>query len=147
MTEQAERNEAVVVDCDLDEPPHQVWRALTEADLMAAWLGPNDIRPEVGHRFEVQPEPDAGASVSCEVLEVEPDRTLTYSWRETREDGPPLESQVTWTLVPRFDGGTRLRVVHDGFTLVGGRVLAMAAARGLRLRTGGYWRPWLRLAA
>jgi uncharacterized protein YndB with AHSA1/START domain len=151
MTEPNPSTETVIVDCDLDEPPHKVWRALTEAELMAAWLGPNDFRPEVGRRFEVQAEPDRGASVSCEVLEVEPDRSITYSWRETREDGPPLDSQVTWTLVPRFDGGTRLRIVHDGFTLLGGRVLALAGggaiSRALRLRAHGVLCQRLRMAA
>jgi uncharacterized protein YndB with AHSA1/START domain len=151
MTEPTQTAETVVVDCDLDESPHKVWRALTEAELMAAWLGANDIRPEVGCRFEVRAAPDA-APVACEVLEVEPDRSLTYSWRETREDGPPLESQVTWTLVPRIDGGTRLRVVHDGFTLLGGRVLALAGGGAilrtlLLARTRGLRRPPLGLAA
>jgi uncharacterized protein YndB with AHSA1/START domain len=142
MTDQTETRESVVVDYQLEEPPHQVWRALTEPDLLAAWLGPNDIRPEVGHRFRVEAAPDAGGAAQCEVLEVEPDRTLTYSWREAREDGPALDSQVTWTITPRFDGGTHLRLVHDGFSLVGGRVLALAGAAGglsrdLRGRTLG----------
>jgi uncharacterized protein YndB with AHSA1/START domain len=45
--------ETIVVDYDLAEPPKKVWRALTEPGLLAAWLGPNDIRPEVGHRFRL----------------------------------------------------------------------------------------------
>jgi uncharacterized protein YndB with AHSA1/START domain len=150
MTEPKTTSETVVVDCDLDEPPHKVWRALTEPELVAEWLGPNDMRPEVGHRFEVQAAPDGGAGISCEVLEVEPDRSLTYTWRETRDDGPPLESQVTWTLVPRFDGGTRLRIVHDGFTLAGERVLAMARAgfgHVPLMHVHGRWRGHWRLAA
>jgi len=137
--------DAVVVDCDLEEPPHKVWRALTEADLLAAWLGPNDIRPEVGHRFEVRPDAEAKA-IACEVLEVEPQRSLRYAWRETDPDGRPVESEVTWTLIPRFDGGTRLRVVHGGFA----PVLALAGARSPAAaleRLLGLWADVLRLAA
>ena len=32
--------EDIVVECTLDAPPEKVWRALTEPDLVAAWLLP-----------------------------------------------------------------------------------------------------------
>lgn len=128
MSELTETTETVVVDYDLDEAPHQVWRALTEPDLLAAWLGPNDIRAEVGRRFRVDAAPGSDSTVECEVLEVEPGRSLTYSWREARDDGPALDSQVTWVLTPTFTGGTHLRLVHDGFGLSDGRILALACA-------------------
>jgi len=129
MSDLANTTQTIVADYDLPEPPHQVWRALTEPDLLAAWLGPNDIRPEVGHRFQVETaEPGLGGAIQCEILEVDPKRSITYSWREERDDGPALDSQVTWTLTPTFVGGTRLRLVHDGFALTGGRTLALAGA-------------------
>lgn len=84
----------VVVDYDLDEPPYKVWRALTEPALMAAWLGDNDIAPEVGHRFQVEATPGAHGPVECEVLEAEPDRRLSYSWREARDGGTALDSST-----------------------------------------------------
>jgi uncharacterized protein YndB with AHSA1/START domain len=43
------------------------------------------------------------------VLEVEPNRTLSYTW-----DGMGLESVVTWTLSP-IATGTRLRMEQTGF--------------------------------
>ena len=142
--------ETIVADYDLAEPPHKVWRALTEPDLLAAWLGPNDIRPKVGHRFKV--EPGADGAVQCEVLEVEPNKTITYSWRESRNGGPALDSEVTWILTPTFTGGTHLRLVHDGFVLSAGRLLAMAGAgrsisRALVCRIEGVLADVLRLAA
>ena len=33
-------------ECDLPDPPEKVWRALTEPELLAAWMMPNDIKPE-----------------------------------------------------------------------------------------------------
>jgi uncharacterized protein YndB with AHSA1/START domain len=140
--------ETIVADYDLAEPPHKVWRALTEPDLLAAWLGPNDIRPEVGHRFKVEPGTDG--SVQCEVLEVEPNRSITYSWREARDGGPALDSQVTWILTPTFIGGTHLRLVHDGFALSSGQTLAMAGyalSRALAPRIVAILTEALRLAA
>ena len=146
--------ETIVVDYELAEPPHQVWRALTEPDLLTAWLGPNDIRPEVGHRFRIDAAPEQGrdGDVQCEVLEVEPNRSLTFSWREQRDGGLALDSQVTWTLTPTFVGGTHLRVVHDGFVLSGGRVLALAGygagiSRALAWRLVGLLAANFRVAA
>jgi len=129
MSDLATPTQTIVADFDLAEPPHKVWRALTEPELLAAWLGPNDIRPEVGHRFQVETaEPGTDSAIQCEVLEVDPKRSITYSWREERGDGPALDSQVTWTLTPTFVGGTHLRLVHYGFAPTGGRVFALADA-------------------
>ena len=47
-------SDAVVLECDLPEPRDKVWRALTEQDLLAKWLLPNDIRPEVGAKFQLE---------------------------------------------------------------------------------------------
>jgi uncharacterized protein YndB with AHSA1/START domain len=51
---------------------------------------------------------DWGA-VDCKVLEIEPHRSLAYTW-----DAMGLESVVTWTLTPA-DGGTHLRMEQTGF--------------------------------
>lgn len=121
-------SQSVVVDCDLDEPPEKVWRALTTPELMAAWLAEGDIKAEVGHRFELQPQaggPDA--PVECEVLEADPGARLRFSWRERDEAGDPVDSEVTFVLTPTINGGTRLRLVHEGF--VGAGVLVCAIGR------------------
>src|SRR3981189_1443756 len=74
--------EPIVFECDLPHSPALVWRALTDRDLLGAWLLPNDMRPEVGARFSFErPDQQPGYSIECEVLEVEPNRTL--QWRQT----------------------------------------------------------------
>jgi uncharacterized protein YndB with AHSA1/START domain len=115
----------IVVECDLEAPPEQVWRALTEPALLSRWLMPNDIRAEVGERFRFRPEPANGngavsqGAIDCEVLESEPRRLLRYSWRGPRDErdrhGRPLDSEVTFLLAETAGGGTRLRVIHSGF--------------------------------
>jgi uncharacterized protein YndB with AHSA1/START domain len=99
------------VDEFLAHPPARVWRALTDPDLLARWLMPNDFRPAVGHAFTFRTDPQPGFDgvVHCEVLALEPERRLCISWR-----GGPLDTTVTWTLVPE-GRGTRLFLVHDGF--------------------------------
>lgn len=66
----------------------------------------SDFKPAVGHRFNFRA--DWGA-VDCEVLTIEPDKRLAYSW-----DAYGLKSTVTWTLTPTSKG-TRLRMEQAGF--------------------------------
>ncbi len=107
MTEPA----TVEVDQFLRHPPAKVWRALTDADRIARWLMPNDFLPVVGHRFTFRTEarPGFDGIVRCEVLELEPERRMRWSWR-----GGTLDSTVTWTLTPEGHG-TRLFLRHEGF--------------------------------
>jgi uncharacterized protein YndB with AHSA1/START domain len=89
----SERDDAVVVECDLDAPLDQVWRALTDPDLVEAWLAPREGGVELG-----------------DMREIEPGRRLSYDWREA--DGRGLDSVVTFTLTETGDG-VRLRIVHE----------------------------------
>src|SRR3546814_1023745 len=65
-----------------------------------------DVAPRLGHRFAFGAD---WGHVDCEVVEVEPERRLAYSW-----DGKGLESTVTWTLTPTGTG-THLRMEQTGF--------------------------------
>jgi uncharacterized protein YndB with AHSA1/START domain len=115
------RRESIVVENDLPDPPERVWRALTDPSLLEAWLMPNNIRAEVGARFQFRTAPAPGRSgiVECEVLEVVPHRLLVYSWRggskATGSYGHELDTVVTWRLTPIANGGTRLYLEHSGF--------------------------------
>ena len=41
-------------------PPDKVWRALTDPELLGAWLMPNDFQARVGHRFTFRTDPVQG---------------------------------------------------------------------------------------
>jgi uncharacterized protein YndB with AHSA1/START domain len=97
---------SVVVERELPYPPEKIWRALTQPHLMEAWLMKTDFTPVVDQRFKFRA--DWGA-VDCEVMAVEPNRTLSYSWAAFG-----LDSIVTWTLTPT-GLGTRLRMEQSGF--------------------------------
>jgi uncharacterized protein YndB with AHSA1/START domain len=117
----AKRTESIVVETDLPDPPERVWRALTEAALLEAWLMPNNIRAEVGAKFQFRtaPAPGWNGVVECEVLEVVPERLLVYSWRGGSKlaegYGHEVETVLTWKLTPLDNGGTRLFMEHAGF--------------------------------
>jgi uncharacterized protein YndB with AHSA1/START domain len=97
---------SVVVEREIPFPPEKIWRALTQPHLIAEWLMSNDFAPVVGHRFDFRAD---WGSVACEVMEVEPNRTLSYTWAAYG-----LDSTVTWTLTPTT-AGTRLRMEQSGF--------------------------------
>jgi uncharacterized protein YndB with AHSA1/START domain len=126
----------IVVECDLPQAPATVWRALTEKDLLGAWLLPNDMRAEVGAKFSfTDAERPRREQIECEVLRVEPNRTL--QWRQTEEGGADtpagceVTSVVTIELIGTADGGTHLRLEHGDFAVAAGagRTVAMLALR------------------
>lgn len=113
MTGTQADTQAVIVERDYPHPPDRVWRALTLPHLIAEWLMRNDFRPVLGHRFTLHG--DWGGVMDCEILAVEPHRTLSYRWTHAHDDpAQALDSVVTFTLVP-IETGTRLRVEHAGF--------------------------------
>ena len=106
MTPNASETRTVVIEREMAFPPEKLWRALTQPHLIEEWLMKNDFKPVVDHRFNLRA--DWGA-VECQVLEVEPNKTLSYTW-----DALGLESVVTWTLTPT-SAGTHLRMEQSGF--------------------------------
>jgi uncharacterized protein YndB with AHSA1/START domain len=111
---------SIVCECDLPDPPEKVWAALTDPQLLAQWLMPNDMRPEVGSRFRFEPSAESpDGPIECEVLEMRPNQLLRYTWRtaadEPEGDDHPLDSIVTFELTTTPAGGTHLRVIHAGF--------------------------------
>jgi uncharacterized protein YndB with AHSA1/START domain len=106
MNMAAPETRSVIVEREIPFPPEKIWRALTQPHLIAEWLMKNDFQPVVGHGFKFSA--DWGA-VDCQVLEVEPQKTLSYTWAAYG-----LESIVTWTLTPTGTG-TQLRMEQSGF--------------------------------
>lgn len=66
----------------------------------------NDFKPVVDHKFNLHGH---WGAVDCQVVEVEPHKTLSYTWAAYG-----LESVVTWTLTPTSTG-TNLRMEQSGF--------------------------------
>ena len=102
-----------VVEREFAHPPEKLWRALTQPHLISEWLMDNDFVPEAGHHFQLRGE--WGGVLECEVLALEPNRRLSYSWNFANDDPAyALESVVVFTLSPT-DTGTHLRVEQSGF--------------------------------
>jgi uncharacterized protein YndB with AHSA1/START domain len=111
MNEPSAGTRSVVVEREVPFPPEKIWRALTQPHLIEEWLMKNDFKPVVDHRFNLRknPQPNVSIVVDCQVLAVEPPKTLSYTWAAYG-----LESVVTWTLTPTRTG-TLLRMEQSGF--------------------------------
>lgn len=117
MTETLADTRAVVVERTLAHPPAKVWRALSERDLLARWIMPNDFQARPGHRFafRTEPTPHWKGVVHCEVLEIEPQTRLVLRWGDGTPDEGGFVTTVTFTLSP--DGaGSKLRMEQGPFT-------------------------------
>lgn len=106
MNAPATEARSVIVEREIPHPPEKIWRALTQPMLIGEWLMQTDFEPAIDHRFSFRAE---WGAVDCQVLDVQPHRTLSYTWGDTR-----LKSVVTWTLTPT-DTGTRLLMEQTGF--------------------------------
>jgi uncharacterized protein YndB with AHSA1/START domain len=106
------QTESIALEFDLHHPPPKVWRALTDPLLLAQWLLPViGFELQHGATFTLQapPQPGWDGIVSCELVEIETQRKLSYSWSVGE-----LDTVVTFTLMPTTSG-TRLSIVQTGF--------------------------------
>jgi uncharacterized protein YndB with AHSA1/START domain len=110
MTEPA-ASLSLVIEREMPHPPEKIWRALTQGALIEEWLMKNDFQPLVGHRFSFRSTPVPGwdGVIDGEVLQLEPNSRLSYSW-ETMGS----KSVVAWTLTPT-KSGTHVRMEQNGF--------------------------------
>lgn len=117
MSTEANETRTIVVERELPYPPEKIWRALTQPHLIEEWLMKNDFRPVVGHRFQLKmpARPNWNGVTDCEVLAVEPQKKLSYTWNSSGDEAASgLKTVVTWDL-SESGGGTRLRMEQSGF--------------------------------
>jgi uncharacterized protein YndB with AHSA1/START domain len=123
------------IDLAIETParPDDAWSALTEPARVALWFTEASPVGAVGSAYQL----DFGdrSVVTGEVVALEPGRRLAYTWAWA--DGEAGETTVvTWTVEPLPGGGSRVRLVHDGWDAAGGNATA-------RDDHEGYWTGYL----
>lgn len=115
----------LVMEREFAVPMGEVWRALTEPQKLALWLGAvvNDARVGGSFRIDFDGEEQAGGRI----LRYEPPRVLQFEWGE-----PGVSSSVLIEL-DEAAAGTRLRLVHA------------RQSAGLARNTGAGWHAHLDL--
>jgi uncharacterized protein YndB with AHSA1/START domain len=108
---EAAASRSLVIEREMPHPAEKIWRALTQGALVEEWLMKNDFQPVVGHRFSFRSTPVPGwdGIINSEVLTIEPNSKLAYSWSTMG-----MVSMVTWTLTPTT-AGTQVRMEQTGF--------------------------------
>jgi uncharacterized protein YndB with AHSA1/START domain len=113
MTQSSESTQRIVFECEFDEPPEKVWRALTEQNLLEAWLLTDADEAE---RERSAPE--------YEIVAAEPHRLVRFACRDRKSesvgrgrDQEVVESTVTVEVSRSATGGTHLRLVHANFRI------------------------------
>ena len=117
MTKAAGARRSIVIEKEMPHPPEKVWRALTQGPLIEEWLMKNDFQPVVGHKFNLRAPPIAhwNGVTDCEVLVVEPNKQLSYSWNASGEEAAKgIKTVVTWTLTATKTG-VLVRMEQSGF--------------------------------
>ena len=105
-------NESFVIERTYNAPIEKVWKALTDKQQMKQWyFDIAEFKPEVGFEFTFTGGSEEKKYTHlCKVLEVIPNKKLSYSWRYKDYEG---NSVVMFEL---FDEGekTRLKLTHTG---------------------------------
>ena len=108
------QTDAITFEFDLRHSPAKVWRALTDPALLAEWLLPVfdlALEPGAAFMFKTQPYPGWDGTVNCRMVEIDPQRKLSYTWVVGNME---IDTVVTFTLAPTASG-TRLSLVQSGF--------------------------------
>jgi uncharacterized protein YndB with AHSA1/START domain len=118
----SDTNLLVEVDRLLDAPPEVVFRALTDANLYARWMGPDgsetvvdELDVRIGGRLAIRvriPGHDMEFVIHGYYEEIEPAHRLVHSWIV---EGDESVSTVVFSLEP-VGGSTRLLISHHGLT-------------------------------
>jgi uncharacterized protein YndB with AHSA1/START domain len=116
---------AVRLERVLPAPPHEVYRAWLDPNLLRRWLAPDcfavkraEVEASVGGHFRIW-HADSGSDVGgfeCEIVELVPDERIVFRWGfvgPERAAGPVYDSLLTITLNAARGDGTVLTLVHE----------------------------------
>jgi uncharacterized protein YndB with AHSA1/START domain len=122
------------IDLSIEVPaaPADAWRAVTDPARIAEWFTDATALGPVGSPYRL--DFGDGSIVGGTVLSVVPGRSFSHSWHWEGSDESETTT-VTWTVEPA-PGGSRIRVVHEGWDAAGLDADARADHEG-------YWAGYL----
>jgi uncharacterized protein YndB with AHSA1/START domain len=97
----------------IEAPAAEVWKAITDKELVSEWLMETNIEPRKGFRayFKMKPMPGFDGNIVCEVKDVQENKLFEYTWQSNWMKEP---TTIRFTLEPA-PKGTLLVLEHWGF--------------------------------
>lgn len=96
--------------------PAVAWTYLTDPERIAEWFTDATPLGAVGDRYRL--DFGGGSIAEGQVLEVGPGRAFAHGWAWTDAE-PRQATRVRWQVDPLPGGGSRIALVHDGWSEVG----------------------------
>ena len=96
--------------------PKQIWDAITKPEFTSRYRGSLvDSSFEAGTPYRSWSPDREKLLVEGEVLDSDPPRRLSYTWRLLSDEETAAEepSRVSWEIEPQDGGVSKLTVVHD----------------------------------
>jgi uncharacterized protein YndB with AHSA1/START domain len=96
--------------------PEQIWEAITKPEFTSRYRGSLvDSTFEAGAPYRSWSPDREKLLVDGEVLDSDPPRRLSYTWRLLYDEETAAEepSRVSWEIEPQDGGVSKLTVVHD----------------------------------
>ena len=101
----------IITEITVSHPPEEVWKVITEPELMRSWFFDNipSFEPKLGFETQFPVSSEERTFTHCwKVVEVIPNQKIAYEWNYTEYPG---DSIVSFEL-SAADPGTRLRLTH-----------------------------------
>ena len=101
---------------EIARPREQVWRAVTEPDLVGRWMGCLRFLPAPGHIFYLQPDrarraaEDVTGAIACRIEVLDRPRRISFSW-----GFPDTPDTFVDIRLSNIAGGTHVRLTHSGW--------------------------------
>ena len=105
------------IDLAIDTPadPGTAWLALTEPERIALWF--TDASPLGDEGAAYRLDFGDGSVVAGVIVQLEPGHRFAHTW--TWESAADQTTRVAWSVEGLPDGGSRIRLVHDGWDEAG----------------------------
>jgi uncharacterized protein YndB with AHSA1/START domain len=106
----------IVLEFETVASPAEAWAAVTVPERIAEWFTDATPLGPVGAAYRL--DFGDGSEVDGVVMELEPGRRFAHTWAWTDAESG-RGTVVSWTVQPLEDGGSRITLVHDGWSEAG----------------------------
>lgn len=96
--------------------PARAWAFITDPELVARWFAEASPIGEVGTPYRI--DFGDGSVVEGRILALEAGRAFVHEWAWL-DDAAGRPTLVHWAVEPATGGGSRVTLVHDGWTEAG----------------------------